>query len=141
MVATIEQILGLDPLGMYDALAAPMSDVFDTTLAPSFAYTGPQSDILAGTSLFAPPDAGAVGSLRRRARDMSAYYAALQRGQGRVYWTKATAGQDFSREDELDAPSFNRALWKGLMGAKPYPMARSGFDFWNRGVPWCPLHT
>src|SRR6202035_3690731 len=80
MVATIEQILGLEPLGLYDGLAAPMSDVFDTTLAPSFTYAPLQSDILSGTSLFAPPDGGAVGLRERLRRSFEAYEAALQRG-------------------------------------------------------------
>ena len=51
MVRTIEAILGLDPLNMYDGTAATMSDLFDTTMSPSaFTYTATKSDILAGTT-------------------------------------------------------------------------------------------
>jgi YVTN family beta-propeller protein len=144
MVATIEQILGLDPLGMYDGLAAPMSDVFDTKLQPSaFTYAPLQSDVLSGTTLFAPPDGGAVGSLRSRPKNLQAYYAALQRGHGAAYWQRVMAGQNFAREDELDVESFNHALWLGLMGSQPYPAlpAGLGVEAQPGGTPWCPLHT
>jgi hypothetical protein len=36
------------------------------------------------------------------------------------------AGQDFSSEDRLDTPRFNRALWRGLKGDAPYPARRDG---------------
>jgi hypothetical protein len=36
-------------------------------------------------------------------------------------------GQDFSAEDKLDEPRFNRALWQGLKDA-PYPSDRHGRD-------------
>ena len=32
-----------------------------------------------------------------------------------------TRGLDFSKEDRVDAVSYNKILWKGLMGTKPYP--------------------
>ena len=35
VLRTIEAILGLDPLNLYDGTAATMSDLFDTTLSPS----------------------------------------------------------------------------------------------------------
>ena len=38
------------------------------------------------------------------------------------------AGQDFSREDRLDTPRFNRALWRGLKGDAPYPLGRNVKD-------------
>ena len=34
---------------------------------------------------------------------------------------KATAGFDFSDADRVPPDKFNRVLWKGLMGGKPYP--------------------
>jgi len=40
------------------------------------------------------------------------------------YWAAKTAGMNFSREDQLDAYAYNRILWQGLMGAKPYPVSR-----------------
>jgi hypothetical protein len=35
---------------------------------------------------------------------------------------------DFSLEDHLDSSKFNRILWTGTMGNKPYPTVRSGLD-------------
>jgi len=32
-------------------------------------------------------------------------------------------GQNFDREDALDTPRFNLALWRGIMGRRPYPSA------------------
>jgi hypothetical protein len=38
-----------------------------------------------------------------------------------AYWDKVTAGMDFSESDQVPAAKFNRVLWAGLMGRKPYP--------------------
>jgi hypothetical protein len=35
---------------------------------------------------------------------------------------------DFSVEDRVDPLAFNRILWEGLMGSKPYPSTSSGVD-------------
>jgi hypothetical protein len=35
---------------------------------------------------------------------------------------------DFSKEDLVDGAQFNRILWQGLMGSKPYPATPSGLD-------------
>jgi hypothetical protein len=35
---------------------------------------------------------------------------------------------DFSAEDRFDFAQYNRILWQGLMGSKPYPPAASGLD-------------
>jgi hypothetical protein len=35
---------------------------------------------------------------------------------------------DFSVEDRVDPLAFNRILWEGLMGAKPYPSTATGQD-------------
>jgi hypothetical protein len=35
---------------------------------------------------------------------------------------------DFTEQDRVDAAVFNRILWKGMMGDKPYPAAPSGKD-------------
>jgi hypothetical protein len=35
---------------------------------------------------------------------------------------------DFSVEDRVDPIAFNRILWEGLMGSKPYPSNSSGLD-------------
>ena len=43
-----------------------------------------------------------------------------------AYWVAATKGMDFTKEDAVDAETYNRVLWRGLMGDKPYPEIRSG---------------
>jgi hypothetical protein len=43
------------------------------------------------------------------------------------FWSTAMKGEDFSREDQLDTPRFNAALWRGL-GAGPGPLTRDGRD-------------
>jgi hypothetical protein len=35
---------------------------------------------------------------------------------------------DFTSEDRMDFAGYNRILWKGLMGNKPYPAAPTGID-------------
>jgi hypothetical protein len=35
---------------------------------------------------------------------------------------------DFTTEDRLDPADFNRILWKGMMGNKPYPAVPAGTD-------------
>ena len=44
------------------------------------------------------------------------------------YWARVTKGMDFTAEDRVDPAEFNRILWKGLMGDKPYPEESSGED-------------
>jgi hypothetical protein len=33
---------------------------------------------------------------------------------------------DFSHEDRIPTEKFNRILWKGMMGGKPYPELKPG---------------
>ena len=37
-------------------------------------------------------------------------------------------GFDFSRADQVDAPTYNLILWRGLAGDAPYPAVRNGRD-------------
>ena len=41
-----------------------------------------------------------------------------------AYWDEVTAGFDFSEADQVPPAQFNRVLWTGLMGSKPYPALR-----------------
>jgi hypothetical protein len=41
-----------------------------------------------------------------------------------AYWAMVTAGFDFSEADQVPPAQFNRVLWTGLMGSKPYPALR-----------------
>jgi len=38
-----------------------------------------------------------------------------------AYWDAATVGFDFSEADQVPPALFNRVLWTGLKGDKPYP--------------------
>jgi DNA-binding beta-propeller fold protein YncE len=105
VVKTIEEILGIGPIGLNDALAAPMSDVFDPAAA-SWSYKAIVPDVLRSTRLPLPSSQQASVEYPRRPVE---------------YWIKATAGQDFTALDELDFAAFNHALWRGLKGNVPYP--------------------
>ena len=39
-----------------------------------------------------------------------------------------TKGMDFSSEDKFNFAQYNRILWTGLMGDKPYPDRPTGKD-------------
>jgi YVTN family beta-propeller protein len=128
VIRTIEDVLGISHIGLYDDLAAPMSDVFDTTLDPTtFKYTATVSGALSGTKAITIRDLGKIKE----------YYAALRRGHDAAYWERVMKGQDFSVEDHLDVEKFNRAMWVGLMGSRPYPTVRTGRVQAHDHKPYC----
>jgi hypothetical protein len=44
-----------------------------------------------------------------------------------AWWAAAkTRGMDFRSEDLNDPAAFNRMIWEGMMGNRPYPARRSG---------------
>jgi len=105
IVKTIEEILGIGPISLNDALAAPMSDVFDPNTT-NWSYKAIVPDVLRSTKLPLPP--------------ADHPYQALPTHSAR-YWEKAMTGQDFSGPDRINPRTFNRALWRGLKGNAPYP--------------------
>ncbi len=113
LLATMEAILGIPPMGLNDALARPMTDVFDIQ-RPDWSFTAHPSPILRTTSLPLPPETHAEA-------------CTIPQRSG-AYWAAAMAGQDFSHEDHLDTARYNLALWRGMEGDKPYPVTRSGAD-------------
>ncbi len=116
LVRTIEAVLGLEPMGLTDAMAEPMGAVFDTAQA-GWSFDARVPGVLRTTKLPLPPLTSAQAACVRaplRSRD---------------WWAKAMAGQNFDVEDHLDTPAFNRALWRGLKGdSAPYPSLRDGRD-------------
>jgi hypothetical protein len=44
------------------------------------------------------------------------------------YWARVTKGMNFTDADLVDGETFNRVLWKGMMGNMPYPSRPSGKD-------------
>ncbi len=109
LLRTIEAVLGLEPLGLNDALALPMADVFDTDVT-QWDYRARAASVLRATQLPIPAD-----------RFEPAPAAGLSRPvRSSAYWAEAMRGQDFGTEDRLDTDAFNAALWRGL-GEGPEP--------------------
>jgi hypothetical protein len=115
MLRTIEAVLGLPPLGLNDALATPMADVFDLN-QKEWAFRARAAEVLKTTKLPIPPDRFVAKTVAN---------ACPPRDAG--WWAEAMKGQDFRSEDKLDTPRFNAALWRGLADG-PEPQTRSGAD-------------
>jgi YVTN family beta-propeller protein len=115
MVRTIEDILGVNYLGLNDANVRPMSDVF--TRQPNLQpYTAPIPGILC----MPPVDPKLVPQCKNPgSRPITAAVKPLHDG---AWWANATKGFNFKRPDVNNADLFNRILWKGIMGdEKSYP--------------------
>jgi hypothetical protein len=110
---TIEEVLGLSPMNLNDALARPMSDIFNTQPSP-WSFTAVPAPILYNTQLPLPPKATGL-IVPKSTHDAK-------------YWAQVTQGVDFTSEDRMDFASYNRILWEGLMGDLPYPAAPTGID-------------
>jgi len=112
-IRTMEDILGTQHMNLNTAFQGPMTDVFDTHASGAWSYTSTASTVLATTSLAMETNGGlgvqyANGPVVKPTHDAK-------------YWAKATAGFDFSDADRVPPAKFNRVLWKGLKGGKPYP--------------------
>ena len=123
MIRTIKDVLGIKSRGITDGLALPMSEVFEKTKRP-WGYSAIVPEVLRTTQL-PLPEKTAQNSLPVTQKSL----AFAKPKQGAAYWQTAMQGQDFSVEDNLDEPRFNRSLWSGLKGVNaPYPQARHGND-------------
>jgi YVTN family beta-propeller protein len=110
LLRTIEDVLGLEHLNLHDAGAKPMTDVFDLRQA-DWSYRAVPSRMLRAETQLPLPAASAEELALRRVKPK----------HSRGWWVNATRGLDFSKEDINDADRYNRILWKGLMGDRPYP--------------------
>jgi len=110
---TIEAVLNIAPLNINDALAVPMADVFDLSQT-TWSFTATASTLLKNTTLPLASTSSSTDVLRPT--------------HDAAYWAKVTRGMDFSAEDRFDFAQYNRILWQGLMGNKPYPATPSGLD-------------
>jgi DNA-binding beta-propeller fold protein YncE len=114
MLRTIEDVLDLEHLTLHDGGVAPMTDVFDLRQR-SWTYKAEPSDMLrTSTQLPLPPKPAGTAAATLRPRHDAAW------------WAAQTLGFDFRKEDLVDAQRYNRILWKGLMGDRPYPTKRKG---------------
>jgi DNA-binding beta-propeller fold protein YncE len=114
VLRTIEDILGIEPLGLNDSSVEAMTAVFDRTLQ-SWDYQAIVPTVLRTTQLPLPSATAAASTPAESGADAQPRHDA-------AYWAARTEGMDFSAEDRLDTPRFNRILWAGLMGdAAPFP--------------------
>jgi len=117
LLRTMEEVLGIKPLGLNDALQPPMAEVFSTRQA-AWTYKARVPSILRTTKLPLPAPAS---------QEKAAVSA--EPAHDAAYWAEKTKGFDFSAEDKLDSDRFNLVLWNGLKGdGQPYPSDRSGRD-------------
>jgi hypothetical protein len=111
-VRTIEEVLGLEPMNLNDALARPMADIFNTTPS-AWTFTAAPSAYLYGTALPLVKPSGLTAPKPKHDAE---------------YWMRATQGMDFTSEDRFDFAVYNRILWKGLMGDRRFPATPNGKD-------------
>ncbi|HLK41645.1 MAG TPA: beta-propeller fold lactonase family protein, partial [Polyangiaceae bacterium] len=109
---TIEDVLGTQHLNLNTAFQRPMTDVFDVNASPAWTYSAVASTVLQSTTLDQTP--GGLGAPFARG-------AVIRPKHDAAYWAKLTAGFDFSDADHLPPGKFNRIIWQGMMGNKPYP--------------------
>ncbi len=125
VLRTIEDILGVDHLGLNDANALPMSDLFikQPNLQP---YAAPIPGILCEP----PVDPTLVpGCSDPKNHVITKAIKPLHDGK---WWAQATKGFNFNHPDMIDSDQFNRILWRGIMGDdKPYP--RAGAQLISKG--------
>jgi DNA-binding beta-propeller fold protein YncE len=113
LLRTIEDILGIPPLGLNDGLAEPMSEVFEER-ARLWSYDAAVPAILATTELPVPrrrsqaPATGGCGNLPPR---------------DAAYWRDRLGDQDYRGEDRLDTERFNAELWRGRKAHTALPLA------------------
>jgi len=112
---TIEDVLGTEHLNLNTAFQRPMADVFDTHSSGRWTYSAEASTVLAGTMMASVGNGNSI----RFARG-----PIVQPQHTAAYWDQVTAGFDFSEADQVPPAQFNRVLWEGLMGGKPYPALR-----------------
>lgn len=122
MLRTIEEVLGISKLSVHDSGVPPMTDAFDTTQG-TWTYSAVPAQILYTTTL-------PILNKYVQNRD-----ALPQPTHDAAWWDAKTKGFDFSKEDRIDSDKFNRIIWEGMMGDKPYPTTRSGADLRRAGTP------
>jgi DNA-binding beta-propeller fold protein YncE len=113
LVRTIEEVLGLPPMNLNDALAKPMADIFNTRPG-RWDFTATPSAYLYGTQLPLP---AATASL-----------VVPKPAHDAAYWAQVSKGMNFAVEDQFDFAVYNRILWEGIMRDGDYPAAPTGLD-------------
>jgi YVTN family beta-propeller protein len=109
---TIEDILGTEHINLNTAFQRPMADVFDIRSSGAWTYTAEASTVLATTTI-------ALANGRNGVHFAAGPMVTPQHDAS--YWDSVTAGFNFAEADQAPPALFNRVLWTGLMGEKPYP--------------------
>jgi len=124
MIRTMEDVLGIEYLGINDANALPMSDAF--TKSPDLT---PYTAILPGNLCEDPVDTDLLG-ITAACNDASIpKTVAVKSRHNASWWANAFKGFDFEELDNLDSEAFNLVLWAGIKGEHvSYPANRSGAD-------------
>ncbi len=130
MIRTIEDLLGINSLGMFDANSDPMSDVF--TSKPDFT---PYTAVLPGSLCLPPVNPDLIPECRQASLPRTDAAPSLHDG---IWWAKATQDFNFRQPDALDSAAFNRVLWRGTMGDKPYPSRPARKDDDGADAQPCP---
>jgi DNA-binding beta-propeller fold protein YncE len=113
---TIEDILDTAHINLNTAFQKPMLDVFDIRASGKWSFTAQASTVLEETTA---------------AKELTTYGVEYARGprvrskHDAAFWAKLTAEFDFSEADRVPTARFNRVLWQGLMGDRPYPALRN----------------
>ncbi len=110
MIRTMEDILGIDHLGIFDANARPMADAFERQ-----ADMRPYRPIVPGILCRSPAHADLVAACADARTEKSAAVRPLRDAR---WWRAATSGFDFQKPDAVDAVTFDRILWLGTEGAR-----------------------
>jgi DNA-binding beta-propeller fold protein YncE len=127
ILRTIEDLLGIEYLGVNDANAQPMADVF--TREPD--YT-PYQAVIPGNLCQPPVDPNLVPECQTASVPRT---SAIALKHDLNWWATATKGFFFGVEDKVDPDAFNRVLWSGIKGDDvSYPTERKGLNLrQNRG--------
>jgi DNA-binding beta-propeller fold protein YncE len=114
MLRTIEDILNVDHVDILTASEKPMTKVFDLNQR-EWTFDAVPSAYLYNTQLPLPPRLAKNTTIPKPTHNAA-------------YWADKTKHLDFTREDNVNPGKFNRIVWEGLHGDKPYPTVRSGLD-------------
>jgi YVTN family beta-propeller protein len=113
VLRTIEDILGTEHLNLNTAYQRPMTDVFNKGGNGKWTFAAQASTVLASTNIASV--AGVDGTRFARGPMVQPQHDA-------AYWDEVTAGFNFDEADQVPPEQFNRILWAGLMGSRPYPV-------------------
>src|SRR6516164_7646073 len=115
VLRTIEDLLGTQHINLNTAFQRPMAKAFDINSSGAWTFAATASTVLKTTMLaLAEGDAGKEAVRFAEGPDLKPRHNA-------AYWARVMAGFDFSDADRVPAARFNKVLWTGMMGSKPYP--------------------